>query len=412
MTDDLEARIKRLEDWNVVQKDWNRKVNARQSKVESELKVLGTRIASAGGGTGTFTPPVVEPTTPVPPPVAVEDTYGAAVGLDTQANHRITDDGAVTWREQVGSAVTAVGLQVRQGSGYSAGERAAWAITIEEEDGTVIGTGSYMPTASVNVFPLIAITGCPSLTIGDLYRVRYTNTHASPASNYVSVNHAINWDGGVQPGLSADLAVYRNGTATPAYTPVIDIVYANGAHEGSQYHEAMYAQARSIGGSNQVRERFTYTGTDGRAFTELWVRVARISGSSPLTLTLKEGSTTVASGSIASTSIRDIAQSARGSYAGNMTNFNLGWLPSGTWAKLTTSFALDNGSTYDLVLTSAGSYLAVPIREVANELLTGAWGSRAFTDGRMEYSTNGGSGWSAAYFDNSYNPTDLQWYAK
>ncbi len=234
---------------------------------------------------------------------------------------------------------------------------------------------------------------------GTLYHVVFENVASNPASNYVSVNDLIIWnpstfgDGPTQlePKYPDEFALMRDTGSgwkrNANHLPNMDVEYANGAHDGAGYLGAEINSYGRIGGSNQVRERFTVTGQD-QTVDGAYARIGRQSGSGSVTLRLETGS-----GSL----IDEVV--VPGSRL--TTNWTLGdaWNPNGTWvgSSFGTSHVLKVGQTYNLVMTapSGSQYSMVPLlqRDSTHE---GNYYMRAglFTDGVAQKSTNGGSSWS------------------
>jgi hypothetical protein len=174
--------------------------------------------------------------------------------------------------------------------------------------------------------------------------------------------------------------------ATTIYVPVIDITYANGEHDGNQFHQAMAPQNRAVNATSWVSEYFTAT----RDFSATAVNVAGLSGSGTLTLDLRNSSGTILGTGTASL--------------------------SGGWHRATFAAVAGTEGTLYRIVARGGSYTATPIRAVGNEDSafyggTGAasapWGSYGFTEGLGWYSTNSGGAWTRMY---AHSPSHLSSY--
>jgi len=143
-----------------------------------------------------------------------------------------------------------------------------------------------------------------------------------------------------------------------------------------------------------VREHFTVSGSD-RAVSSAAVKVKRISGSAPLTISLLKGGATLISKSVSASAIA----------LGKLPTVDDGaHLGGNTWATISfPDLTLQSGATYNLLLsTDAGTeYVAVPVQEGTDKGLR----SYRFTDGAGQGTTNGGSSWSQLYL---WSDVDLQ----
>ena len=179
-----------------------------------------------------------------------------------------------------------------------------------------------------------------------------------------------------QPGLAdldwAQLMNTGSGwTTRSAFTPILDLGYANGVHAGMGYMEVWIRSARSISGASAVREVFTPAA--GRTVSSVAVRVKRTSGSSPLTVRLVETASgaVLASGTIAAGSVGS----------------------GQTWASaaLSSAVALKAGVAYQVRLSApADSVYSTFGIERGNHYHFAA--ATYFGDGYGQYTT--GSGWT------------------
>lgn len=136
----------------------------------------------------------------------------------------------------------------------------------------------------------------PMLAEGTLYHLHWHNSDAQPTANFISVDDDCVWHSTVprQPTIAdEDLAamimyedagsVHLQTVATD--TPIYQLNYADGTTQGQGYIAAWNTTSATISGSAMVREIFTITDFS-RMIVAAHVRVNRVSGSSPLLLTL------------------------------------------------------------------------------------------------------------------------------
>src|SRR4029453_720813 len=138
--------------------------------------------------------------------------------------------------------------------------------------------------------------------------------------------------------------------------------------------EAWQTSQPAIGGNAKVRERFTPTSTV--SVNSVQVRLKRDgSGSSPVTVSIMQGTTTVASGTISAGTF------PVGSQCDCSGNHN-------GWGTVSLNATLNSGTTYDLLLTSPSDtvFRAEAIRQGSDY---GFAPFSYFADGRMQTSTDG-----------------------
>jgi hypothetical protein len=327
---------------------------------------------------------------------------------------------SVRFRASQSSGITGIRWEIRRkdADGYSAGTRGTIRISIRADD----GTSNHRPTgsdlASVDVagnadngnadggYTILSTFSSPyTVTAGTLYHVVFTNVDADPAANFVSGNYTwlenapeSNSIGTRQPAFSDDFGLLttdpdgltsgstflETGLAL-SHSPKIDIIYANGSHDGSAYLQGSSSgsQYALMDGANQrVRERFTVSGGT-RTATHVYVRVGKQSGTGNLTMTVKNsGGSSLATCTVAAASVPSATMGTAGD--------NGGWV-GGT---LSANVTLTDGQQYDLELSAAAStqFSAVPMlyEDASSEDML----SRRFTDGAAQKTTDG-TNWSA-----------------
>lgn len=278
--------------------------------------------------------------------------------------------------------------------------------------GTVLSSMTFVPgnpSGNWENWNLLTFPAPASLTAGELYHVVFDNVDAAPTANWIALNDLFYWGSPLtphQPTFSNDFAVlYATPTAWAVQandSPIFDLAYANGTHDGMGYIGPMGQYFGSISGfSSMVREHFTVSG-GARTVTSASVKVKRISGTSPLTIRLETGNGTL---------IESVDVPASSIALGSLpTSDNAAALGGNTWAMATfvSRHILAAGATYNLVLATAADtqYVAVPIQEGTTKGML----SFCFTDGDGQRTTDGGSSWAYLYPYLDNGRQDLQFY--
>jgi hypothetical protein len=344
--------------------------------------------------------------------------------MDSKNNYQVgwTNDQEVSHRFRASTTSTLVSVAVNQrgGPGYSGGNGGSMRVTVQTDNG---GKPSGTVLASLTITPgnpaghwenqnAYAFASPPSLTKGQLYHIVFTNNSSSPTTNYISLNEAYTFIASVprQPAFSDDFAVlYERGSGwqvLPSDTPVMDLTYADGRHDGNAYFGLIVDYYGLISGVQQVRERFTVSGHD-RTISTATIRVKRISGEGPLTLRLERADGSVLASGTAGSGLVPISPLPE---AVDENDWDEGSLAGGRW--VTVSFGapivLRTGRTYTLRVTADESsrYATIPLRE--QDATNPRWRSRAFRDGSAQRTSNGAA-WRPIY---AFGPADLQFYLR
>ncbi len=363
------------------------------------------------------------PSTEVDAPPAVTGVYGSAQG-DSRNNKPIgsTQRARLAYRFRATTTSAATTLRVQQrglggGATYSGGDGGTIGVSIQpdsggEPSGTILSSLTLNPgnpTGNWEVWTLLTFPSPATLSNGQIYHVVFENVSADPVTNYISLNALFYWGGPYtprQPTWSDDYAVLYAEPTTwlvqDVDTPIMDLGYADGTHDGMNYIGSMGPNYGSISGAtDMVREHFTVSGGD-RTVTSANVKVKRINGASPLIITLETGAGSIIEAfSIPSSSI------PLGELPTADTEAALG---GNTWARATflSPHVLASGQTYNLRLSTADGtqYIAVPVQEGTTKGML----STCFTDGDGQGTTDGGSSWQYLYpyLDNGLQ--DLQFY--
>lgn len=338
--------------------------------------------------------------------------YGPAFNMDALANLLLggPDETAASYRfraEQSSTltAFVAYWLDETFSSDYGGGTGGTFSITVEgdddgEPDGTPLATESVAPT---DVFPVITFSTPATLTAGTLYHLVFTNVDASPTVNYSSIDctavfGALQSQVPRQPKWSDDdlaALVKEDGTWTEqtVHTPIIDLTYGNGQHQGQTYMEIESTELVIAGTDNMVRERITVSG-GSRVVTGAAVRMAKNSGTGDLTVRLEDGlGVLIDSFTVPASSIPTLDSAG---------------LPSGAWVSgsFTSPRTLTNGSTYHLRLSTDAS-TEMWTRGMESAHVGDMDQSLAFSDGVLETTTDG-STWETVSGLGNYG--DMQFY--
>ena len=344
------------------------------------------------------------------------ERYGSAIAMDTKNNYQVgwTNHAKVSYRFRAGttSALSAVAVNQRGGAGYSGGNGGTIKVTVQTDkaglpSGTVLASFTFAPGNPRGTWENQRAYTFPSpaaLTSGKLYHVVFENVNRSLVTNYVSLNEGYTYDATVprQPAFSDDFAVlHDNGsgwTVLTNDTPVIDLTYADGHHDGNAYFGIVADYYVVISGaSHMARERFTVSGGD-RTVRSVAVRYKRIHGADPLTIRIQTpAGDLIAFGTVGASGIKQSPlPTSEASLAGSR------WMT----VRFTSPIVLANGETYDLLLSTGVNteYVAIPIRE--QDATNPHWASRAFRDGSAQR-TRDGQTWRDVY---ARAPLDLQFY--
>lgn len=390
----IAQKVTALEDFrDSQQRPWNKQTSDR-------IAELSRRIAALEAQTP------VEPDVDPPPPAVRSmylPVYGPAIGTDSRNNLRLgVDAKSVAYRfiASQSSPFASIAINQRGGPGYSLGNGGTIRAAITTDTGTELCVTYWMPGNRAGAWEekeAHAFTGAPAAVAGQTYRIVLTNPDANPSANHVSVNFIYDATAPAQrqPGYTNDLAVLRDGTELRYDTPVFDLTYANGKHDGQGYFGLGVSTAGNrINGAAKVRQVFTPTAP--HRITRAGFRAMRVGGSEPLTLTLMRGSTVVAGSSIAASQFTVVAPLPRDPATGSR------------WSEFTfPELTMAAGETWYLEASSAGTYYALASHEQDRNDADPDWGSpNLFSEGRGQFTTDGTT-WQEIY---AWAPVDLQCY--
>lgn len=307
------------------------------------------------------------------------------------------------------------------GAGYGGGSGGTLRLELQSDDGTGKPSGTVLATAADNVGPTSYAAvdqafGSPYMvTAGVVYHLVWTNVDADPVTNYASLDllfvdtDDVPWqplfadaDWAHVEKIGAGAWSDERGAGQGTNTPILDITYGNGSHQGMGYMET-WGRGGSDGyiscdGTKKYRETFTVSGGD-RLARAVYVKVAKVSGTTgDLTIRLEDS---------AGTLIEAIAIPAEGVYthAKDPHGVGQGWVG----AYFAAPHTLTNGSTYRLVLsTTSGEYWTTAIRRGS---ANGYAAATYFGDGNAQIATDG-STWTNALTTGGVPSTlaDLQFY--
>lgn len=380
---------------------------------------------SAGAATATGAAYVAGPSTGF-------SFYGPGIAGDALANTRVGFTAATNvsfdrFVAQYSGSLTNVVLYFLSADapGYGAGTGGTWKVDLYATNASGEPTGSALATQivaanAVSDTDLSVTFGTPyTVTAGTRYALVYTNTDASPTTNYFSLDRWFLGDGSSAyfsasrpvPAYASD--DYAHGYASTVsgpwtmragFLPIMDLTIG-GNHQGMSYGEASYAtgQVGEINGSNKmVRQRFTPTSSF--TATGIGIRLLKLTGTTAdLTAGLYSGSTLLGSVTIAASSVPSgLAPDGTSSATG------LGYSSRWVEATFSSSISVTSGTAHYVRLSSTGgTYYAWVMRRLADSYLYTA--ATGFADGYAEKTTDGTT-WSSLGRVSAEN--DLQFFLR
>lgn len=310
---------------------------------------------------------------------------------------------------------------------YGAGNGADVAITIYPDNGSgkpdmsahplgkiapfwVCGGGKITSACrqQTYAFPKLGFGQPVSVDAGTEYHIVFQNIASGPGANFASLDASWsqssmscpNVGDPAQPTFApSQLGLLKSNDAGSSWgpasgntcnTPILDIGYSNGFHQGNGYTMVSNFRATIGGSADMVRELFTVGGSD-KTVAALSVFVNPISGSEGLYAALEDSSGhTLAKGEA-------MPDSGRFSF----------WR---TW-KFSSPITLQSGRTYRLVLTGTSTYSA-------GALENGSQNAEPFSadtvwsaaNAEAQFSTDGGGTWNEWQADGSNEVADLMFY--
>lgn len=356
--------------------------------------------------------------TPRPPFAYVPNFYGTALAGEDLQNTPVggPDNTQVSYRflAEQSSALDSIKVYVitydDTHGGYAGGDfKGVLRARIYADDGTsnhFPNTGVTLATSddlipdawgSGTKFPTFTFPSPASLVAGTIYHLVFTNVHASPTINFSSLDGLYvgsvftpqqpRWADSDFIQLQKDGAGAWRVRTDLTVTPIVDLAYANGSHQGQGYMET-WGRGNSDGyitcnGTIKFRETITVSGAD-RTVSGVWVRLARVSGSGALTVRFETGAgVPIESKDIAAASI---AVAPKGGANDPVNNHGEGQ----RWylAQFAANRTLTSGSSYNIVLScpSGSEYWCTAM---AQGDAYGFNSATYFTDGRAQIATNG-----------------------
>ena len=370
-------------------------------------------IAEPGGTNAVHTPPGTEPSLRLVAALPLLHRYGSAIGMDSLNNSVVGGSGnrrvAYRFRASSTSRLRSIRVYVMgpDHSGYGAGTGGTWQVTVQPDDGStqhrpsgkVLASATMQPTKT---FPVIRWSTAASLKRGRLYHIVFTNVDPNASSNYASLNGVFTYRRTArrQPAFTNRIWAQLSRSAGGGWSessntvPIMQLNYANGVVRGVGYMEVWIRAAKNVSGHQKARETFKVRGAN-RRITRVAVRLARVSGSSPLRIRLERGNgKRVASCRVPASKIT--------------SSGNASWVG----CKFRTPRTLRSGHRYHLVVKTAAdtSYSIYVIRKGS---MYGFSSRTYFSDGHAQY--NAGGGWGG--FDQpggsgNASQADLQFYLR
>lgn len=355
--------------------------------------------------------------------INADDLGNQIIGWNT-ANDVCNRKGSIRVRAQYTSTLVSIRpkfIWSASKGGYGAGNGGNILIQIQTDDGssnhlpsgTVLASLQYdQPITVGNYWPMLTFSTPANLTAGQLYHIVFTNLAADPTANYVSLDHLYKWNvlSQEQPLFpNTDLCALETTTtgawikfvrgSSHSYTPTIELDYGNGASQGQGYIQGFGQTSsgwnpKTISGAQSVREIFTVSGAN-RTVSSVSVRLNRVSGSSPLTVTVERADgTLVGQGTVL------VTMGAAGT-----TSANESWAT----VSFTTPLTLQSGTGYHLVLSCPSDTIHTT-HTLEKGSLEGFKATTYFADGYAQYTTGAGwLGWNE-WGGGSRTDNDLQFY--
>jgi hypothetical protein len=242
--------------------------------------------------------------------------------------------------------------------------------------------------------PRSVLSSPAPVVAGNLYHMVVENTHADPNNNFVSIDLLSNPSitGTVLTRFMPDEdlrclrkssgSTWKLNTVTPpdpnahAETPVIDVEYSDGTHQGWPYMEVWVGSISGVSditGTQWLRQRFTPP--SNLTFTHLGIAAKQKSGSAPLVLEVHRPYGTI----LRTVSVPFAALPTKQDWVDPIA--------------LSSPLAVTGGLEYFLVFkTSSGTvHNAYPIRDGSKSF--GYHTSIGFPNGYCQTSINSGSSW-------------------
>jgi len=313
------------------------------------------------------------------------------------------------------------------GSGmYGGGEGAELAVTVYPDNGSglpdmaaqplgtvtpfwVCGGGTITAACRAYTFRTLSFVEPISVKAGAEYHIVFKNIAPDPSTNFSSLDESWsssslqcpNQTSAADPTLTpGQLGILRSSDAGSTWgpgsggtcnTPIVDLAYSNGFHQGNGYTDVGDFTAAIGGSSDIVREQFTVGGSS-KVVSAVSVNVTLTSGSEGLYAALQNSSGTVL---------------AKGQAMPESGRFSF-WRTYQFKSPVT----LQSGQTYELVLTATSTYSAGALENGSRNGETFSadtvW---AATNAEAQYSTNDGDTWTEWKEDNGTGETaDLMFY--
>ncbi len=373
-------------------------------------------------------------------PVITHTYYGSCINADDIANVIIgwyvpngDFNASISYRMRVTQGGSLVAIRPffiwsSTRAGYQGGTGGTIQIEVQSDDGTsshrpsgtVLASLTYTPpvtsTSSASHYPLLTFPTPATLAAGQLCHIVFTDVDPDPKTNWVSLDTLWTWRGTSpeQPTTpSTDLAILERGVGAHARdwsvytrggglsgTPIIELDFdtytqGQGYIQGFGAPDASFVNPKPICGENKIRETFAVSGAS-KVVSAVAVRVNRLSGASPLNVTVeKADGTRVGGGSVVVPMGGPATSSDNGA----------------TWVKVTfpSPLMLQSGVSYNLVLTSPSDTVhATHVLQKGRDygFKPGAY----FGDGHAEFTAGSGwKGWDLWGLSN-LQVTDLQFY--
>jgi hypothetical protein len=281
-------------------------------------------------------------------------------------------------------------------TGYSAGTGGNIRVRIEGSDASghangvpLGGSDTLNNAASAPSFPKQVLSAPAPVEQGKIYHVTFYNTHSNAGSNYVSTD-CINIKSTLNvsphnpqiPDIE-DSVYYKNSGGSwikRSQTPILDLEYTDGTHQGTPYMESWLSGNPSHFNAQITPtqwSRQSFTAPYGMTVNKMAIAAKYVSGSGNLVMEIRD-----AGGSVLRQATWDNSE---------VLSTYQGWAP----VKSISPLSLSGGSSYSFVLKATGGvFNSYPL---ANGSVHYGFSPSIAVNGFCEYSTNSGGTWSGGW---------------
>ena len=359
--------------------------------------------------------------------------YGAALNMDTKSNRTIAPGRdclglSFRWRATQSSTPVSFTVQYRTSTtnpAYSGGTWGTYQVRLCDDNGSglpdetsviaerIVVPATFGQTSGAIGVRTATFTSSGALVSGTLYHLVFRNVDASPSVNYLALNNAYMF-GGITPRQpkwpDTDMGTLQTQSTVPntswaiaqgqANTPILDIAYANGKHDGQAFMSSANNVMKSITGDTWAGELFTPPVT--LTVTDIYWRFGNESGSGDATLRLETA---------AGVLVDEGTVTGSGSFASANPGADAA---HGTWGSTSVTATLTAGTQYRVCLSSPAGTVMSCSHPMTDEYDSLVWAPHSddlvyasqHPAGVNQMSADAGSSWT----DIDYYDSHFQWY--